>query len=217
MLTLALKVDNLAFPKFVSSAAHAGPAVTAGSRSPFMSSRFLIPVLCVGAVVYACGPRTRSDASGGAKTRASVAQAVSTPGARNASRKSASQTPTFDARLTVNADPSAVQLSLHVVNTSARRVEVSFPTGQMYDFVILDSIGREVWHWGSTRMFTQSLRNRLLDGGEAFDVRETWHAGGLAPGRYTARGMLTSQNFPLTQTTEFVVGATASVASRDDP
>ena len=137
-----------------------------------MSSRFLIPVLCIGAVVYACGPRTRGDASGMKQNAASVALTVSKPvtprmesraASRNVSRKT--DKPMVSARLTVSTDPSAVRLALHVVNMSNRRVEVNFPSGQTYDFVILDSIGREVWHWGTGRMFTQTLRNKLLDGG----------------------------------------------------
>jgi len=157
------------------------------------------------------------------KSSASVAQAVRKPAVPRsesqtlrAPHKNVEEKPTFSARLTVNTDPSAVRLALHVVNTSNRRVEVNFPSGQMYDFVILDSIGREVWHWGSGRMFTQSLRNKLLDGGESFDLRETWMAAALAPGRYTARGVLTSENFPLTQTTGFVVEAATTVAVKED-
>ena len=183
-----------------------------------MSSRFLIPVLCIGAVAYACGPRTRSDASGVKKSSASVVQAVNKPAAaRPSTRKSAEQKPSFVARLTVNADSTAVHLALHVVNTSSKRVEVNFTSGQTYDFVVLDSIGREVWHWGTGRMFTQTLRNKLLDGGESLDMRESWVVGALAPGRYTARGVLTSENYPLSQTTEFTVGAVATVATREEP
>lgn len=187
-----------------------------------MSSRFLIPVLCIGAVAYACGPRTRSDASGVTKGAATVAQVVSKPAApraqsRSSSRRNADQKPTFSARLTVNTDSSAVRLALHVVNTTSRRVEMNFPSGQTYDFVILDSIGREVWHWGSGRMFTQTLRNKLLDGGESFDLSETWKTDSLAPGRYTARATLTSDNYPMAQTTEFVVAGATTVASKEEP
>jgi len=182
-----------------------------------MSSRFLIPVLCIGAVVYACGPRTRNDAAGVKKSTAAVAQTVSKPtNTRSTSRKVADLQPSFAAHLTVSADSSEVRLALHVVNTSNKRAEVNFPTGQTYDFVIVDSIGREVWRWGTGRMFTQTLRNKLLDGGESLDLRETWVAT-LAPGKYTARGVLTSENYPLTQTTEFTVGAATTVASRENP
>jgi hypothetical protein len=183
-----------------------------------MSSRFLIPVLCVGAVVYACGPRARSDA-GVKKNSASLAQAVSNrPAAtRAASRSKADTKPSFSANLVVNADSTEVQLALHVVNTSSKRVEVNFPTGQTYDFVIVDSIGREVWHWGSGRMFTQTLRNKLLDGGESMNMKETWKSAALAPGRYVARGTLTSENYPMSSETEFTVAGTASVATRENP
>ncbi len=183
-----------------------------------MSSRFLIPVLCVAAVVYACGPRTRSDASGVKKNSASIAQTTSKASApRKAPRQQADLAPSFTAQLTVNAAPTEVRLALRIVNTSSKRVEVNFPTGQTYDFVIVDSVGREMWQWGSGRMFTQTLRNRLLDGGESLIVSETWKSASLAPGRYTARGVLTSQNYPLSQTTEFTVGATATVATKDEP
>jgi hypothetical protein len=182
-----------------------------------MSSRLLIPVLCVAAVVYACGPRSRSDAAGAKKNDASTAQTtVKSSAPRNSARKSSDEKPSFASQLTVNAEPTEVRLAFRIVNTSSKRVEVNFSSGQTYDFVILDSIGREVWHWGSGRMFTQTLRNRLLDGGESLDVNETWKTDALAPGRYTARGVLTSQNYPLTQTTEFTVGE-VTVAAKEDP
>ena len=180
-----------------------------------MSSRFLIPVLCLGAVVYACGTGTRKEAS--APKRTSLAQMASGPAsvprqvARNVVKNDSAS---VDASLYVHAGASAVRLALHVVNSGSKRVEIRFPSGQMYDFVILDSLGREVWHWGSGRMFTQSLRNKFLAGGEALDVEETWNSAALAPGRYTARGMLMSQNFPLTQETGFTVEG-STVAQRN--
>jgi hypothetical protein len=114
----------------------------------------------------------------------------------------------------VHAGSSTVRLALHVVNAGSKLVEITFPSGQTHDFVILDSLGREMWHWSSGRMFTQSLRNKTLAGGEALDVEETWKSSALAPGRYTARGMLTSVNFPLTQQAGFTVEA-STVAQRN--
>ncbi len=182
-----------------------------------MSSRPLIAALCVGAVVYACGPRSHNEASAPKKNSASLARAVSKPVSTSrstASRKAKAQQPAVSAQLYVHAADTAIRLALHVVNGGTKRVEVTFPSGQTYDFVILDSLGRELWHWGAGRMFTQTLRNKLLDGGEAMDLEETWRMATLAPGRYTARGFLTSQNFPLAQQTEFTIEAT-TVASRD--
>ena len=179
------------------------------------SSRFLIPVLCIGAVAYACGSGTRKEAS--APKRSMLAQMASGPAAatsqspRNVVKNDSAS---VGASLYVHADASAVRLVLHVVNAGSKRVELRFPSGQTYDFVILDSLGREVWRWGSGRMFTQSLRNKPLAGGEALDVEETWNSAALAPGRYTARGMLMSQNFPLTQETGFSVEG-STVAQRN--
>ena len=183
-----------------------------------MSSRFLIPVLCIGAVAYACGPRTQSDAAGLRKTDGATTRVASAPTTKRpaTTRKGPDRKPAIAARLTVSAEPTAIRLALHVVNTGNRRVEVNFPSGQTYDFVIVDSIGREVWHWGSGRMFTQTLRNRLLDGGESINVQETW-TGALTPGRYTARGILKSENFPVTETAEFTVGTPTTVATREEP
>ena len=180
-----------------------------------MSSRFLIPVLCVGAVAFACGPRAHNEASGPRKNDSSVARTVSHPvSAPRHSRKAKSDAKApVAAELYVHANEADIRLALHIVNTGKKRVELNFPSGQTYDFVILDSIGREMWRWGNGRMFTQTLRNKSLAGGEALDLEETWKAAPLAPGRYTARATLTSENFPLVQQAEFTVQGT-TVASR---
>ena len=217
MLTLAIKVDNLGVPTFVSSAAHLVLLKRRSSFGSLMKSRFLIPVLCVGAVVYACGPRAHNEASTPKKTGATVAKATTKPASdarRPSARKAKDAKSPVSGLLYVHAGDSSIRLAFHVVNTTDRRVEITFPSGQTYDFVILDSLGREMWHWGSGRMFTQTLRNKVLDGGETLDVEEIWRAATLAPGRYTAKAVLTSENYPLVQQTDFTVEAT-TVAQRD--
>lgn len=175
-----------------------------------MNSRFLIPVLCVGAVVYACGPRAHNEATTPQKDRATVAKATTktqTTARRASAPKVSDDKNAVSGLLYVHAGDSSVRLAFHVVNTTNRRLEITFPSGQTYDFVIVDSVGREVWHWGAGRMFTQSLRNKVLAGGETLDVEEIWRAALLAPGRYTAKAVLTSLNFPVEQLTEFTVEA----------
>lgn len=182
-----------------------------------MSSRFLIPVLCVGAVAYACGPRAHNEASVPRKDGTTVAKAttkVTTTARRASAPKARDDRSAVSSLLYVHAGDSAIRLAFHVVNTTSRRLEITFPSGQTYDFVILDSLGREMWHWGEGRMFTQSLRNKVLGGGETLDVEETWRAAALPPGRYTVKAVLTSVNFPLEQSTDFTVEAT-TVAQRE--
>jgi hypothetical protein len=183
-----------------------------------MSSRFLIPLLCVGAVAFACGPRAHNEASAPKKNGSSLAQSPNSPGPvvrqQSAPRADSNERKAVvSAQLYVHGADSSIRLALHVVNTSKKRLELTFPSGQTYDFVILDSLGREMWRWGNGRMFTQALRNKLLAGGETLNLEETWDSSTLPPGRYIARGTLTSLNYPLVQQTEFTVTET-TIASR---
>jgi hypothetical protein len=117
------------------------------------------------------------------------------------------------ALLYVHASDTNIRFALHVVNNGKKRIELTFPSGQTYDFVILDSLGREMWRWGNGRMFTQALRNQPLSGGETIELEESMKTAILPPGRYIARALLTSANFPLVQEAEFTVAPT-TVASR---
>lgn len=179
-----------------------------------MSSRSLIPVLLVAAVVFACNPLSRNEASTPKHDTAQVVQAGAIALATDAPAQPRKRGTSVEGRLYVHATDSAVRLALHVVNAGKKRVELTFPSGQTYDFVIIDSVGREVWRWGKGRMFTQALRNRLLASGETLDVEETFNSARLRPGRYTARGTLTSENFPITETAEFTVEP-RTLASRE--
>jgi hypothetical protein len=177
-----------------------------------MSSRSLILLLLVAAVVFACGPRAHGEATP-SKDSAIALQTGAPAPTVSARARTTDAKATVQAQLYVRATESSVRLALHVINTGKKRVELTFPSGQTYDFVILDSLDREVWRWGKGRMFTQALRNKLLAGGETFDVEETFRSSSLAPGRYTAKGTLTSQNYPLVQRAEFTIDR-ATIAAR---
>jgi hypothetical protein len=88
-----------------------------------------------------------------------------------------------------------VRFNLSVANTSPKNVEVNFASGQSYDFVVVDSVGREVWRWSTDRIFTQSVRNKLLGKGEAIEASEKWSP--AKPGKFTAIAQLTSSNYPV--------------------
>ena len=182
-----------------------------------MSSRVLIPLLCVGAVAFACGPRARNEASTPKKDGATLAQnAATTPAIDQQGTPRVSgntQKSPVSAKISVENKETAVNFELVVVNTSKKRVEINFPSGQTYDFVVIDSVGREMWRWGGNRMFTQAVRNKLLGSGEQLAFVESMKTRGLPPGRYIARATLTSANFPLSEEAEFTVTGT-TIASR---
>jgi hypothetical protein len=188
-----------------------GPPIVTLFAEGKMKPRFVISGLCIVAVAYACGPRTHSEATTqtASLTLASVTPSFAQQGSARETRTKSELTATVYVRTNV----SPMRLKLHVLNTSKKRLELTFPSGQTHDFAILDTAGREVWRWASGRMFTQSVRNKLLGGGEAMEFEEAVGSLNLTPGRYIVRATLASQNYPITQAVEFTVGA-STLASR---
>jgi Intracellular proteinase inhibitor len=84
-----------------------------------------------------------------------------------------------------------VSLTLTVKNPNAAPIDVKFPTGQKYDFVVTDSLtGKDVWRWSAGRGFTQALESRTVppNGSLTFTEKFTPPAKGL----YLAHGFLVS-------------------------
>jgi hypothetical protein len=171
-----------------------------------MNTRLIISLLCAGALAFACGPRSRSDAP---TTLASAlplhASTVKPTAAPTVPRKKANAKP--DARLAtklnVTVAHSDVRLALDVKNVGGRHAELTFPSGQAYDFVVVDSAGREVWRWSGGRMFTSGVQNKQLGVGDMLQVSESWDA--AKPGHYTAIATLKSSNFPVEERVDFIM------------
>ena len=172
-----------------------------------MKISFAASLLFVVLLAYACGPRTRNDAAnttpvvarqgfalasiGGARVRSSSTRE------KTLKNESIKLTTSFD----VAQQPTAVQFELRVTNTTGKRVELTFASGQAYDFIVVDSLGREVWRWAEGRIFTQSVQNKLLSKGEGITISEKWSP--ARPGKYAAIALLRSTNYPLQQRVEF--------------
>ena len=178
-----------------------------------MITRILIPLLLVGAVALACGSRSHSDAAA-TPTDQSVRQAgtpMASPSATHiaasapAAAKHAGTPPQLaplKSAFIVRAEARAIHFSLDLTNATKKNLELEFPSGQEYDFAVMDSSGREVYRWGKERMFTQSLQNRLLDGGETKRYQETADKA-LPNGSYVAIATLRSSNFPVQERVPF--------------
>jgi hypothetical protein len=86
---------------------------------------------------------------------------------------------------------SEVSLTLTVKNPNAQPIDVTFPSGQKYDFVVTDSLtGKDVWRWSAGRAFTQSLETRTVPPNGALTFTEKWTP--PAKGLYLAHGFLVS-------------------------
>jgi hypothetical protein len=174
------------------------PAPEAPS-GPAMNTRLLIPVLVAGAVALACGSRSRSDAAiKPSPARALAAAPKSAPARQAADTTPIRISPTF----VVTTRDHDVHFDLAIRNEGRKNVELAFPSGQEYDFIVLDGRGKEVYRWANGRMFTQSRQNRMLDGGDTLRIEEN-ASPTLVPGSYVAVATLRSSNFPVQERVAF--------------
>lgn len=169
-----------------------------------MNTRLAISLLIAGALAFACGPRSHSEAP------AALASALpinpTSPAApekivrRTSSGRSSIKVQPYFA---VQVAQRTVHFSLDVANTGPKHVQLDFANGQAYDFTVVDSLGRKVWCWSDGRFFTQGVQNKQLSHGETMEAHETWKR--AAPGKYTAIATLRSANFPVEERADFVV------------
>jgi len=160
----------------------------------------LIPLLCVGAIALACGPRAHSQASLVSLNLAN--RPTASRQQQKPARKKESSVTKITPNFTVQVDGDALQFSLEVTNVGKKNVELTFPDGQTHDFAVLDSIGREVYRWSTTRMFTQSVQNRTIEDGETLRIAERATTS-LPHGSYVAVATLRSTNFPVQEKVAF--------------
>ena len=173
-----------------------------------MITRILIPLLLVGAVALACGSRTHADAT--VKPTAKRVRLTGTPtlSAQTLTVQRLAPAPehvivaTLKSVFVVRADARAINFALDLTNTTKKNVELSFPSGQEYDFAVVDVAGREVYRWSKERMFTQSIKNRLLDGGATMRIEERAEQS-LPNGSYVAVATLRSSNYPVQERVPF--------------
>ena len=168
-----------------------------------MNSRLIITLLCAGAVAFACGPRSRSEAP---VALASAVTVRNTPTPPRITRDSKARPEVkLVTRFDVQTRGRDAQFALTIKNVGNKHAELDFANGQRYDFIVVDSIGREVWQWSSGRMFTQIVQNKQLGSGESMRVSETWKKPAIAPGKYTVVATLKSSNYPAEQRADFVL------------
>lgn len=167
-----------------------------------MHTRLLITLLCAGAVALACGSFTRHDAP--AQRATATVRTSTSVSVRHSGRKAKAETPNVNGNFAVHIEPHALHFALNLTNDGKKHVELAFPNGQQYDFTVVDSAGREVYRWGSGRMFTQSVQNKLIDGADTMHIDERAELT-LPHGTYVAVATLRSSNFPMKESSTFAV------------
>ena len=183
-----------------------------------MKTRALITLLCAGAAGLLWSPRAHSEASlpllsfqgrgrsrdaaaGGQGTAVKQQGAPTKPAPTRGRRSKDGQ---LVPSLTVTRVGKEVRFAFNVANAGQRRVEVKFPSGQTHDIVVVDSTGREVWHWSEGRVFTEALQNRVIDGGDALLLEDGWDHPSVR-GKLVAIAQLKSTNYPIEHKVEFTL------------
>ena len=101
----------------------------------------------------------------------------------------------------VNAS-SSVEFTLDVRNNTPKMLELRFPNGMTHDFIVYDASGKEVWRWSKSRIFTQSIQNKLVKSKDVAVFSEYWDSKDLR-GKFTAVAVLPSENHPIEERVEF--------------
>jgi Intracellular proteinase inhibitor len=167
----------------------AQPAVRAGRAASHLAKQVAGLAAAV-TLAAACGSQEHpfSLATAAAATNSRVIAAA-------ASHPRAFAT-TLESSMEVSVNGEDVHFVMHVMNHTARKLEVTFPSGQTHDIAVMDAAGSEVWRWSSGQMFTQALRNQPLDPQASLNYSMHWHRP-RAHGPLTAIATLTSTNYPL--------------------
>lgn len=174
-----------------------------------MNTRLTISLLFAGVLAFACGPRSRSESAAVASLQPlQLTNKIDVPSNKvdvpSKRRPAAKVEGKIDSHFNVNVASNEIQFALNVTNVGKKHVELRFPNGKSYDFVVLDSLGREVWHWSNGRMFTQGMQNKQLGTGDVMRVSEAWKRP-LQPGKYTAIATLNSSNYPREERADFTL------------
>jgi hypothetical protein len=172
-----------------------------------MDTRLILTLLGAGILAFACSSRPRSSESGGVASLQALqlTNKVEVPSRRRGEAKSnAKPDARIASRLNVNIAANEVRFAFNVTNIGKKHVELSFPNGKSYDIVVVDSLGREVWHWSTGRMFTQGVQNKQLGTGDIMRVSETWKRP-TQHGHYTAIVTLNSSNYPIEERADFTL------------
>jgi hypothetical protein len=94
-----------------------------------------------------------------------------------------------------------IRFDLEARNLSGQAVTLTFPTSQIYDFVVLDgSSSRIRWRWSANMSFTQAVTQLTFDPGSSRSYSVLWNGDlsdgtQLPVGNYRARGALVFAEF----------------------
>lgn len=88
----------------------------------------------------------------------------------------------------VAVDRAVTSARLTLRNQTGGPLELKFSSGQMFDVVVREESGADIWRWSDGRVFTQAVMSELVSGERLFVVKLPV----LKAGRYAVEGFLTT-------------------------
>lgn len=85
-----------------------------------------------------------------------------------------------------------VRFTFRLVNNQGREEQLTFPTGQRYDFWATSG-AREAWRWSNDRVFVQAVTRETLGSQSSVTFAESWVP--EQPGSYVVHGKLTARGY----------------------
>jgi hypothetical protein len=67
----------------------------------------------------------------------------------------------------------AIRFTLRLTNATGKAEELTFPTGQHYDFWVKEA-DKEVWRWSDDRVFTQEITSDEIEPQGTLVLTESW-------------------------------------------
>jgi hypothetical protein len=108
------------------------------------------------------------------------------------------------ASLQVYTSGERIGLVLQLTNTDDAPLEVTFPSGQSFDFLV-QAGPEELWRWSGDQLFTQAVRRETWGAGESRRFEAEWEPPASARGMVTVTGMLVSSDHPVRQSTRITL------------
>ncbi|MFE7060666.1 BsuPI-related putative proteinase inhibitor [Sutcliffiella sp. NPDC057660] len=84
-----------------------------------------------------------------------------------------------------------------VENDTGKDAEITFSSGQEYDYIVYDSEGKLVKRLSEGMMYTQAIKEEVIAPGETVSYSASYEevSSGLAKGEYSIEFVFTEQNF----------------------
>ncbi|WP_134701785.1 BsuPI-related putative proteinase inhibitor [Ammoniphilus sp. YIM 78166] len=96
-----------------------------------------------------------------------------------------------------------IHVTFGVKNQTEKDVELTFPSGQRYDYVVKNEEGTVVKHYSIDKLFIQAIQTITIKPGDELKYEEVFED--LEPGTYSFEFWITAQDTDLRDQATFIV------------